>query len=112
TPLAAATIRPGPTRPGTQPGRARQRPLPPDGLLTHRLDESARGARSGPRAVAAAGVVRHDDFRTGGVGGAAAGGSRLPFRVGLLGRVRSGRLRLGHALATLPAPEKRADAGP
>ena len=44
--------------------------------------------------------------------GAARAGSRRQVRHGLLGRVRPGQHRLGHARPSLPAPEERARAGP
>jgi hypothetical protein len=79
----------------------RPRPAPRDGLQPYRLRKGANGPQPRPRAPALR-ELRHDGLRPGG-----AGARRLveagTLRDGLLGRVRPGRLRLGHALGPLPA---------
>ena len=52
--------------------------------------------------------VRHDPLRPGGLDRAPAGRGRRPVHHRLLGRVRPGRHRLGHALGPLPPHERRA----
>ena len=55
-------------------------------------------------------ALRHDALRPGRADGPAAGRGGRAVRHGLLGRVRPGRHRLGHALGPLPPDEGRAAA--
>ena len=86
------------------------RPVPRDGVLAHRFEEGAAGARRAPRTGKGSRQLRPHALRPELPRGPAVGRGRQQVRHRLLGRVRPRRLRLGHALGTLPADAERTHA--
>ena len=89
-------------------GRRGQEPRPAAGAALDLIGSAA--VRAGPRPAARgrgrARELRHDAVRPGVPGGAAAGRGGVALRQRLLGRVRPGRQRLGHALGPLQPHEE------